>query len=203
MFKGYFFYILIPICTIGVIVSISLFHLNSEDRDTFQTLLKDQNIEHGDTLYQGNQIRSDVTKDIWFIPSAKSERLHFRIKSDSSQLSFLQNGKDSEIIENLQEMKGIMQESLEFDEGIPYQTLRVIESPIAKYNYTTSVFEAKSVSISFFKIPGHTLPSYEVLQKQTPYLQGVASMVSFNLSGGFLDFEASHLKAHLNSMDQS
>jgi len=75
-----------------------------------EALANPKDPELADTPYSGSQKRTKGVKDIWY--NETGQRLHFRISSTSSELSFRKNNEKAEIIEDMQGVICIMQEQL-------------------------------------------------------------------------------------------
>lgn len=147
------------------------------------------------------QTRTDVRKDIW-ITEADNRRMHYRIESKSSLLKLTPKENKVELVENLQGIKCWMQDKLlitEEKEGMPLQQVRYLEADAGLYRYNTQQFEADRVSLSFLRLPGHTL-TFDAGPKDA-FLRGMAQNVSFVISDGIPQFQAKNFKASMKGSD--
>lgn len=140
-----------------------------------------------------NQTRQGVRKDIWFAGEDHS-RLQYRIESESSLLSFLTTGEKVEVVENLENIKCWMQDRLyvEPDAGA-LQQIRFLQAAQGIYRYSTQEFLAQTVTLSLFRLPGHTLITTS--DPKYAFLKGIAKDVSFSVSGKNPHFQAQHFSA--------
>ena len=175
--------------------------MDKNDLTAYKKILEDKSSSV--TEYEGYQNRTGVIKNIWYTPSEKNERLHFKMISEFSELKFLHENNSSIVTEELSNVKCLMQESMGEDDTGAFQQIRLLHAKEATYNYTSSVFNAESVFLDVYRIPGHELPSLEKLLEYSPFLKGIAKTVAFTLEGGALNFEASQLKAHVLTQEDS
>jgi|GEM_PF-740407 len=165
---------------------------------------KQQEVSHASSKIVSDnayQTRTDVRKDIW-IAEAENRRMHYRIESKSSVLKLTPKDNKMELVENLQGIKCWMQDKLlltEEKEGIPLQQVRYIEADEGLYRYNTQQFEANTVSLSFLRLPGHTL-TFNAGPKDA-FLRGMAQNVSFIISDGIPQFQAKNFKASMKGSD--
>ena len=186
---------------LALFVFFLIFRMDRNDLDTYKKIVEEKSSSVSE--YEGHQSRTGVTKNIWYTPSGKEERLHFKMISDFSELKFIHKNTSSVVVEDLSNVKCLMQESLGEDETGTFQQIRLLNAKEATYNYTSSVFNAESVFLDIYRIPGHDLPSLEKLSNYSPFLKGIAKTVTFTLEGGALNFEASQLKAHVLTQEES
>ncbi len=145
-----------------------------------------------------HQIRQKVQKDIWFSQGI-GERLHYKIQSDSSLLTLEPKGKKVEIIENLEKIKCWMQDKVYYSaENAPLQQLRFFEADQGTYHYSSNAFDAQTVILSLFRMPGHEIPS---TLSTSPFIKGVAKDVCFSVSGKTPKFQAKQFQAQLKGKE--
>ncbi len=145
-----------------------------------------------------HQIRQKVQKDIWFSQEA-GERLHYKIQSDTSLLTLEPKGKKVEIIENLEKIKCWMQDKIYYSaDNTPLQQLRFFEADQGTYRYSASEFDAQTVILSLFRMPGHEIP--ETLSS-SPFIKGIARDVCFSVSGKTPKFQAKQFQAQLKGKE--
>lgn len=147
------------------------------------------------------QTRSGVRKDIW-ATEAGNVRMHYRIESQSSLLKLTPTERKMELVENLKGIKCWMQDKLLLTsetQGAPLQQVRYLEAEEGTYLYNTQQFNADSVSLSFLRLPGHTL-TFDVGPKDA-FLRGIAQKVSFFISEGAPQFQAQNFKASIKESE--
>lgn len=134
------------------------------------------------------QVRHGVRKDIWTVSNA--ERLHVSLVSARSVLTIVQKKKRFEATEELEGIDCWMQEGFEGD----MQRIRHVTSERGVYFFPAHRFEAETVQLALFRLPGHEL-SIEDLSCEIPYFTGTASQVSFVVARHVPTFTAAHLRA--------
>ncbi len=80
MYKWYSYFIFSFLLLLSIGVAITLFYVKPSDRSYLLELTKKKEEAGLNTHYEGEQLRKQVVKDIWFLPLGKSQRLHFQIK---------------------------------------------------------------------------------------------------------------------------
>ncbi len=126
------------------------------------------------------QKRKNVQKDIFL--SQNNTRLHYRIFSDSSTICFTEKKEGVQFIETLKNLKCLAQDKiyLNTQKNCPYQQIRYFTAKEGNYIYPSHKFISDSIHLSFFDIPGSTLP--KDISSFEPYLKGFANEVSFHLT---------------------
>lgn len=133
------------------------------------------------------QMRQEVQKDI-YLPEEET-RLHVRIISSSSELSFRFINKKPQVVENLKNLECWMQDKLlESSQQIRYFTAKE-----GTYLFPSHFFYAQKVNLSFYQYPGRILPT--VVPEENSFLRGYANEVSFQLCEKSPTFSANQLKA--------
>lgn len=146
-----------------------------------------------------SQKRRGVRKDIWLAQEAGNP-LHTRIDSEASTLTLLPVNEKIDIIENLEKIRCWMQDRLFVNNGASSQQMRFFEADAGTYQYTTQQFLAKTVELSFFRLPGHDLAVR--VNPEEAFLRGIASNVSFSVSGKSPKFQAERFQALLQSQHE-
>jgi hypothetical protein len=142
-----------------------------------------------------HQTRQGVRKEIWFT-GEDGKRLHHRIESRASVLTLDPAAHHFDLIENLQGIKGSMQDKLyTSDSGDLMQQMRFFEADTGIYRYKTQQFNAQTVALALYRLPGQTLPTS--LSGKQAFLKGIAKDASFCISGKTSQFQAQHFKATL------
>ncbi len=144
------------------------------------------------------QQRFGVSKDLW-IQDSEMGRLHHHIESPSSILTVVRNSKQTHLIEQMIDMKCYLQEKVEEEDGTITQQIRYIESKEGIYNYSDHHFDAPSVFLALFRIPGDRLPTK--LNSDEAYLLGVGKEVSLSFLNGRPNFHAQKFKAHIRPQE--
>lgn len=147
-----------------------------------------------DSLSYSKQLRSEVTKQIWYQDNTP---LYIRIESPQSELFFSQHSNQVEVIEQLGNVVCIMQEELYYDEGKPMQKVRYMEGEHARYHYNSRLFIAHNVKLWKYEIEGHTPPEAQPIASSN--MSATADSVEFILKNAILDFTAHHMHAILNT----
>jgi len=158
--------------------------IQKKNKTSYSTNLKK------DTIFQ---IRNNVRKDIFFIKG--KHRFHTKILSDSSSLEIKEKNGKVIFNEKLKNIKCISQDDLSFDKknNINFQKIKYCTSSFGTYTYPSYEFYSPLMDISFFEIPGKTLPkdflSYE------PYLKGFIKEVFFSMQKNTNNLQAKHFRA--------
>lgn len=139
------------------------------------------------------QQRENVQKDIFL--TQDGTRLHFRIFSEKSILTFTEKKDNIEIIENLEKIKCLIQDRYFFNpqKKIFQQQLRYFTAEKGSYIYPSHKFVTDSINLNFFEIPGDSLPDDMISFE--PYLKGFAKEVSFSLTEKSPRLTAKHFQA--------
>ncbi len=167
------------------------------DKEAYGKLCSRQELASVSTLKSSDQKRKGVRKDA-FLVQADGSRLHHRIDSASSTLFLVPNQGKFDIVEDLQNIHCMIQEKVV---SVPTfsQQMKFLRAEEGKWSYAKQEFAAKSVTLSLLKLPGKELPA-SVNEKEA-FLKGLASGVSFSLSGEKPNFHAEEFKALLKSKD--
>ena len=144
------------------------------------------------------QERRGVRKDIWFAQE-DGTRLQYRIESDASLLTLVQDRGKFDMVENLQNIQCWMQEKIFTSGNSSMQQLRYLKADGGVYSLGKQQFEAHSVALSLFKLPGHTLVM--PTNRKGAFLRGTAEDVSFAVSGKSPQFQAHNFTASLKQED--
>ncbi|WP_316356434.1 hypothetical protein [Candidatus Neptunichlamydia sp. REUL1] len=144
--------------------------------------------------FPNKQMRKGVAKDLW-ISDKDHVRLHHRIESPRSILTAIPHGNRVELIEQMIGMKCFFQERLEKEEGEPMQQIRYLQSGEGTYRYTDHFFDAHSVFLALYRMPGESLVTH--LDADDAYLKGIAEEVSLSFSNGTPNFHAEKFKAQI------
>ena len=75
------------------------------------------------------------------------------------------------------------------------QNIRHLQSEEGTYWYTDHYFDAHSVFLALYRLPGETLTTH--LDTKDAYLKGIAEEVTLTFSGGTPDFHAEKFKAQI------
>jgi hypothetical protein len=146
-------------------------------------------------LSSSEQIRHRVCKDIWLV-DALGQRLHHRIESDRSLITFHPHGASIEVLEHLFGVRCWVQEkNTSTKESL--QQIRFVLAEEGLYHYQNQSFQAQDVLLSMYKIPGTTFP--KSLESYPPFLRGTAESITFSLQKGAPKFEAHKFKASLGA----
>jgi hypothetical protein len=174
------------------ILSFFLFVPNQTDYESYEKIQEKQKRSLTSNTFpkeEIHQMRDNVQKDLWVMND--NERLHFRIFSDHSDLTLQHKEKEMEIIENLKNIQCWIQEKISLPQN--YQFIRYFSSEVGTYRYPSHSFFAPQIFLSFFQLPGSELPSD--IFAFSPYLEGIAHRVFFQLTDKVPAFAASHLRA--------
>jgi len=144
--------------------------------------------------YPNKQMRSGVSKDLW-ISEKGTTRLHHHIESPRSILTAIPHGNRIELVEQMIGMKCYFQERIDDEKGEVIQNIRYLQSEEGTYRYTDHYFDAHSVFLALYRLPGETLITH--LDTKDAYLKGIAEEVSLTFSGGTPDFHAEKFKAQI------
>lgn len=145
------------------------------------------------TFSSTTQKRKGVRKEIWF-SEENNTRLHYRIESQGSLLTFIPKENKVDIVEHLEQLKFWMQDKLFINPAM--QELRFLEAEQGIYRMATQEFVAETVSVSLYRLPGFELP--EQIDPKTAFLHGVSENILFSISGKMPQFEAQNFKASLS-----
>ena len=159
-----------------------------------EILTQEMEMPQKETKYPTRQMRSGVSKDLW-IHDAEMGRLHHHIESPRSILTVYSSDKHMHLIEQMIGMKCYLQEKVERDDRTLSQQIRYIESKEGTYRYSDHHFDAHSVFLALFRLPGDQLSTK--LNIEEAFLRGVAREVSLSFSGDNPNFHAQNFKAHI------
>jgi hypothetical protein len=137
-----------------------------------------------------HQLRTQVQKDIWTLNNR--QRLHYRLKSQRSDLTIGQKKGKIDAVEKLQKIDCCMQEEFDGDG----QQIRYLFADDGTYFFPSHKFIAEEVDLYFFSLQGHELP--RSWPSESPFLRGTANEVIFSASEGFPAFTATHLNAEFD-----
>lgn len=142
------------------------------------------------------QKRKNVQKDIFI--SQNGTRLHYRIFSDSSTICFTEKKAGIEFVETLKNLKCLVQDKIYLnpEKNCFFQQLRYFTAKEGNYIYPSHKFVSDSIRLSFFDIPGKTLPND--ISTFEPYLKGFANEVSFHLTDTASKLTAQHFRASID-----
>jgi hypothetical protein len=116
------------------------------------------------------QISRNVQKDIWLAQDGK--RLHHRINSEKSLITFLPKGHHHEVVEKMENIHGTMQEKVNQAE----ETVRHFKALSGFYHYGNNEFFANEVEL---KLINQSLPKPET---EKLLLSGTAEAMTLHLS---------------------
>lgn len=140
------------------------------------------------------QIRKGVSKDFW-VSRGNKEGLHHYIESPISILTAIESNNQIELVEDMLEIQCYSQERVEKKEEGFVQNIRYIRSEKGTYRYASNQFDAPTVFLALYRMPGNTLLTH--FFPQAPYLQGTAQQVTLSLFKGSPHFEAKTFKANV------
>jgi hypothetical protein len=167
----------------------------SETGESIEEMLTEEiSMPKHEEKFPSKQMRKGVTKDLW-ISDKEHSRLHHHIESPRSILTAIPYGNRVELIEQMIGMKCYFQEKLENSAEGPVQHIRFLQSSEGTYRYTDQVFDAQSVFLALYRLPGDTLTTH--LSTDDAYLKGVAEEVSLSFSSGTPNFHAEKFKAQI------
>ena len=191
----------------------SLVTYHEEDSRLYQQLIESEDPNHLNDAspYKAKQQRQAIQKDIFF--TQKEERLQLRLISAEAELILDHHDDETEIIEQMHDVKCYMQEELFYvlpdgrktqaadAEGVKaMQIIRYLEAEAASYHYKSEKFKAENVKISRYAVQGHQLEDFNQAAKLI--MDGLAKKVEFSLSGKDLNFKAHQLKAKFDPSEK-
>lgn len=178
--------------TSGVIFK--AFYSSKEIKSIEETLTEKISMPKNEEKYPNKQMRSGVSKDLW-ISDSGSMRLHHHIESPRSILTAIPHGNRIELVEQMIGMKCYFQEKIEDNDGVTVQSIRYLQSGEGTYRYTDHFFDAHSVFLALYRMPGEILTTN--LDTNNAYLKGVAEEVTLSFSNGSPNFHAEKFKAQI------
>lgn len=140
---------------------------------------------------QVKQIRKGVQKEIWYTKG--SERLQAILQSEEAELCLDQSDQGGQIVEYLHEVTAIIQEKCYFQNQLPMQKIRVIESANAVYYYALETLIADDVVMEEYTLAGHTIP--KIIPEAMKKTQTTANQVEVTFKERSLQVEADRIKA--------
>lgn len=149
--------------------------------------------------YETRQQRVGVGKDFFYVKG--SDRLHLRLRSESSELDVDYNEGQMEVVEHFHKVRCLMQESL-LAGSSSEQIIRVVDAENATYRYQTGQLVADDVKIARYRMPGHQLSNE--FSRGFLLMKGDADFVTFSLGGKDVNLHAKTLNAsflHPEKMD--
>ena len=202
--------------------SFQIFSFNEKDLLAYRALV-DTDSEGEETKTVAEQKRSGVCKEIFYIQNLS--RLCLKVNASSSILELNQNGSETEIIEKLDNVVGMLQEELFYRlpdgrEAILQENGRLliknnsskhefVDYPLSSTQAMQSIrcFEADSALYSYkdnrllatqVKVSRYIIPGHtfkEPLQDYKPQMIGYAKEAHLTFEEGIPHFKASQLKA--------
>ncbi|NRA89996.1 MAG: hypothetical protein HRU43_02550 [Simkaniaceae bacterium] len=174
---------------------------SSKYRESIEDLLTQEiSMPEHEEKYPNKQMRKGVEKDLWIYDNSNA-RLHHHVESPRSILTAIPHGNRVELIEQMIGMKCYFQEKLEVEDGKQIQQVRYLESGEGTYHYTDHYFDAQSVFLALFRLPGSELSMRTDINEA--YLKGVAEKVSLSFSDGSPNFQAEKFKAQIRPQGQT
>jgi len=199
MFKRTVTISVLAVSVLVVLGTLKLCFVTNQDIAKYRGLVEQYRKIASQTLSDSaTQSREGVRKDIWFSQEDKS-RLHYRIESDSSLLTMVPNKGKFNMVENLSNIRCWMQEKLYGTEQDQMQQIRFLKASEGLYRFNQQQFQANSVDISLFRMPGHELAT--PTSTKAAFLNGNADDISFSVSGKTPQFQAHHFTASLRKED--
>ncbi|MCP5505583.1 MAG: hypothetical protein H7A38_01710 [Chlamydiales bacterium] len=190
-------FILLALFTGGVLFE--AFYAPQSATSIEELLTQDISMPKNEEKYPNKQMRSGVSKDLW-IANKEGGRLHHHIESPRSILTAVQKGSQIELTEQMINMRCFLQEKIEDDDGKLTQNIRYFQSSEGTYRYSDQLFNAHSVFLALYSLPGDTLTT--TLDPSTAFLKGVADEVSLSFSNGSPNFQAEKFKAHIRPQEE-
>ncbi len=170
---------------LGVYIYFFVFTTGSQDREEYQKLLEMSGRKDSIALQKSQQNRRGVRKDVFV--DRDNQRLHMWIKSERSQLNLARTDTGQEVVEHMQGVLSLMQESLQSST----QTLLFLDADSGTYYYHRNLFETDKVRLTRFVSNGHDLP--DAKPKGSPVMTGSAGLALFSFQEGF-EFSAKSLR---------
>lgn len=139
-----------------------------------------------------DQHKKGMTKDIWF--QKEEGRLQYHIESERSVMHFIRDQRQTLLNEEMIHLRSWIQDKL----TQTTQEVRHFRAEKGTFSYNTKTFDAKAVSLLFYRQDGHAL-SFSPPSTVDVYLQGVAKDVTWMVEKGDTLFTAEHFGAHIDS----
>jgi hypothetical protein len=163
------------------------------DKDYVVSILEKQ-IQSRTDFSSVQQKRARVVKDIW-LTQDDGNRLHNRIKSESSLLMLKPNGGKLQLIEELHQINCSMQERIYYKGNLPMQQVRMLEADSGEYHFAEKELLSQGVAIFVYRLSTHTLPQEAITIP--PIFSGNAENASLILLDKTPDFKAKDFVAHI------
>lgn len=147
------------------------------------------------TSYTAKQKRTGIQKSFHFTPPGQDVQHELRMFAANSEL-LLNRGEESEVVEKMEELRAMIQESLYFlsPEGkeleemcegcIPSQKITYLQSEAAQCHYTHGILEASQAEITRFTLSGHSLINTLEEGNISPYQSATAEKIEVRYSDG-------------------
>jgi hypothetical protein len=200
MRKILFHFTLLSALLVAIYFTLNIFTLKPKDIKKYHKILNRKAKLTSSKAFKRKPIdqkRTNVQKDIFLIQN--NSRLHFRIFSKNSTLKITEKQSSIELIENLKNIKCFAQDKIHYNlENKRFeQKIRYFTAKEGTYAYPSHKFLTSSINLSFFDLPGKTLPPD--INSFTPYLKGVAREVSFFLKDKSPKLNAHHFRASFDA----
>ncbi len=193
MMRRPFFLFFLLLLLLGGFSVANLFVLYPEDEKEYLSLEKLKQEQKESTPKKLTQQRKSVTKEL-FLPK-ETERMEVKIISDSSTLYLQKQGKKWRLKEKLEKLTFYSQDKLyQKEDKSWFQKGKKIEAPGGWYNFSDQSFTAERVNLTFFELPGKTLPE---IVEETDSFSGSASHVFLSWKTKLPFFSATYLKANI------
>ena len=143
-----------------------------------------------------DQYRAGVIKDLWM--GEGEERLHHQIRSGYSVLKLIPTTQSFELVEELHDVTGMLQEKIDHEREPHCQQLRLLEAEKGVYDYRTHTFFSELMHMALAKLPGEDLPS-TIPDHIQFYAQAIAREATFFLITPTPMLQAKTLQAKIDS----
>lgn len=165
----------------------------TQNTQSYQGLLENiQSFESGQEV-QAKQGRRGVRKEIWY--NKNGQRLQAVIDGNSADVHYEKTNDHKEIIEQLVDVRVVMQEELLGSGPGATQKLKRIKAAEAAYNYSTQLLVAKDVYMEEMIVSGETIPE----ELPDPDYTVHAEWVEVRMVEGKLEVDASQVDANLGA----
>lgn len=182
---------LLLIAIVALVLFLWTFSSSVTEEATYRNLMHEGGFQSGSSPQNGQQSRQSVQKDFFF--PRDGERLQFRLMSESGNLYFVQEEEKNALREEMDQVRGIFQEQFFMKNGEVFQQIENFQAAHATYNYGNQTFLANDVLITQFQIPGTRL--MVDFGSYPPVVQGNASQMDIDFSGGHPQLTLRHFKA--------
>lgn len=202
MFKKRIIFIAVILALLALILAWVLVQFDEKDFERYRHIMSSidsSTMNEKQRNYVVKQQREGMQKHFVYVKDG--QHLNVLVDSQASNIILDHQQENTEIVENLQQSIGYIQDNLYYVQEMPMQTLRYFEADNAAYHYKSNRLVLEKVKIKNYAIPGHQV--VKNLGRFTPDIVGDATTAELVLIGKDIRMKAKGLNAKFLDKDLS